>query len=88
VTVTVDLPNAAIKALDVKTSDDLVPHLGLAATMRFYLLGRLSSGAAADIAGNGRVELLDRLAEFGVNSFEQTPQGLTNEPAAPRFIRN
>jgi hypothetical protein len=88
VTVTVDLPNAAIKALDVKASDDLVTPVCLEATMRFYLLGLLSSGAAADLAGNGRVELLDRLAEFGVNSFEKTPKGLTNEPADPRFIGN
>ena len=87
-TVTVDFPNAAIKALGVKASDDLVPHMGLVATMKFYLLGRLYSGATPDSLGNGRVELLDRLAEFGVNSFEQIPGGLAQEPAATRFIGN
>ena len=87
-TVTVDLPNAAITALDVNTIDDHVPHLCLAATMKFYVLGRISSGAAAELAGNGRVELLDRLAEFGVNSFEQTPEALAQGPAPPQFVGN
>lgn len=87
-TVTVDFPNAAIKVLDVKTSDDLVPDMRLVATMKFYLLGRLYSGATADSPGNGRVELLDRLAELDVHSFEQIPGGLAQEPAATRLIGN
>jgi hypothetical protein len=87
-TVTVDLTDAGIEVLDVKTSDDLVPHLRLADTMRFYVLGRLTSGAAAESAGNGRVELQDRLTEFGVNSFEQTPEALAQGPAPPQFVGN
>ena len=86
-TVTVDLSDAAIKALDAKASDGGVGCLSLAATMKLYVLGRLSSGAAGELAGNGRVELLDRLAEFGINSFQHSPEGLAQESAPLRFLR-
>jgi hypothetical protein len=86
-TVAADLTYSAIGALDAKTSDDSVTGLHLAAVMRFYVLGRLSSAAAGEVTGNGRAELLDRLAEFGVNSFEQIPEGLARERAPGRFLR-
>jgi len=86
-TVTVDLPESAIKALDAKTSDDAAANLRLAAAMKLFELGRLSSGAAADLAGLGRVEFLDRLAEFGVNAFQQSPEELTGELATLRSLR-
>jgi predicted HTH domain antitoxin len=78
-TVTVDLPDSAIKALDAKTSVDAVANLLLAAAMKLYELGRLSTGAAAELAGMGRVEFLDRLAEFGVNAFQESPEELARE---------
>jgi hypothetical protein len=86
-TVTVDLPESAIKALDAKTSVDAVANLRLAAAMKLFELGRLSTGAAADLAGLGRVELLDRLAEFGVNAFQESPEELVRELATLRSIR-
>lgn len=86
-TVTVDLPDSAIKALDAKTSVDAVASLRLAAAMKLYELGRLSTGAAADLAGLGRVEFLDRLAEFGVNAFQETPEELAHELATLRSSR-
>jgi predicted HTH domain antitoxin len=86
-TVTVDLSDAAIKALDAKTGDDAVARLRLAAAMKLFELGRLSSGAGADLAGIGRVEFLDRLAEFGVNAFQQSPDELAQELATLRSLR-
>jgi predicted HTH domain antitoxin len=86
-TVTVDLSDAAIKALDAKTGDDAVARLRLAAAMKLFELGRLSSGAGADLAGIGRVEFLDRLAEFGVNAFQQSPDELAQELATLRSVR-
>jgi predicted HTH domain antitoxin len=86
-TVTVDLSDSAIKALDAKTSDDAVANLRLAAAMKLYELGRLSTGAAADLAGLGRVEFLHRLAEFGVNAFQESPEELAHELAALRSTR-
>jgi predicted HTH domain antitoxin len=86
-TVTVDLSDAAIKELDAKTGDDAVARLRLAAAMKLFELGRLSSGAGADLAGIGRVEFLDRLAEFGVNAFQQSPDELAQELATLRSVR-
>ncbi len=86
-TITVDLPDCAIKALDAKTSDDAVANLRLAAAMKLYELGRLSTGSAADLAGLGRVEFLDRLAEFGVNAFQESPEELADELATLRSFR-
>jgi predicted HTH domain antitoxin len=86
-TVMVDLSDAAIKALDAKTGDDAVARLRLAAAMKLFELGRLSSGAGADLAGIGRVEFLDRLAEFGMNAFQQSPDELAQELATLRSLR-
>ena len=86
-TVTVDLPDSAIRALDAKTSDAAVANLRLAAAMKLYELGRLSTGAAADLAGLGRVEFMDRLAEFGVNAFQESPEDLAHELATLRSLR-
>ena len=86
-TVTVDLPDSAIRALDAKTSDAAVANLRLAAAMKLYELGRLSTGAAADLAGLGRGEFMDRLAEFGVNAFQESPEDLAHELATLRSLR-
>jgi predicted HTH domain antitoxin len=86
-TVTVDLPDAAIKALHATTSDDAMVNLRLAAAMKLYELGRISSGAAAELAGIGRVEFLDRLAEFGVNAFQESPEDLADELATLQSLR-
>ena len=53
----------------------------LLAAMKLYELRRLSSGAAAKFAGIGRVEFLNRMAEFGVSAFQQTPEELDAELA-------
>jgi hypothetical protein len=86
-TVTVDLPDSAIKARDTKTGDGAVANLRLAAAVKLYELGRLSSGPAAELAGLGCVGFLDRLAAFGVNAFQETPEELARELATLRSFR-
>jgi predicted HTH domain antitoxin len=44
-------------------------ELRLAAAVKLYELGRLSSGAAAELAGIPKPALLARLAELGVATF-------------------
>ena len=53
--------------------------LRMAAAVKFYELGRLSSGAAAQLAGVGRVVFLSRLADYGVNTFDLTEEQLESE---------
>jgi predicted HTH domain antitoxin len=47
--------------------------------MKLYEIGRMSSGAAARLAGIPRVEFLARLAEFGVDTFRLTPDDFLRE---------
>ncbi len=51
----------------------------LAAAVKLYELGQLSSGAAARLAGVPRVVFLARLAEYGVDTFQLTEAQLKRE---------
>lgn len=53
--------------------------LRMAAAVKFFELGRLSSGAAARLAGVPRVVFLSRLADYGVNTFDLTEEQLERE---------
>ena len=51
----------------------------LAAAVKFFELGRLSSGAAARLAGLPRVVFLSKLADYGVDTFDLTEEQLERE---------
>lgn len=51
----------------------------LAAAVKLYELGQLSSGAAARLAGVPRVVFLARLADYGVDTFQLTETQLQRE---------
>ena len=51
----------------------------LAAAVKFFELGRLSSGAAARLAGLPRTVFLSRLADYGVNTFDLSEEQLAKE---------
>ena len=53
--------------------------LRMAAAVKFFELGRLSSGAAARLAGLPRVVFLSRLADYGVDTFDLTEEQLARE---------
>lgn len=53
--------------------------LALAAAMKFYELGRLSSGRAAELAGLPRVEFLRRAAEFRVPAWDLNTEDLRED---------
>ncbi len=54
-------------------------ELRMAAAVKFYELGRLSSGAAARLAGVPRTLFLSRLADYGVDTFKLTEEELNRE---------
>jgi predicted HTH domain antitoxin len=54
-------------------------RLLLAAAVKLYELGELSSGAAAALAGLSRVVFLARLADFDVDTFRLTESELLRE---------
>lgn len=54
-------------------------ELRVLAAMKLFELGRVSSGAAAAIAGMPRVAFLAKLGEYGVSPFQVSPADLEHD---------
>ena len=74
----VDVPQESLLALKI-TRDEFAGSLRMAAAMKYYEMGRLSSGAAARLAGVPRVVFLARLADYGIDTFRLTEDELRRE---------
>jgi predicted HTH domain antitoxin len=66
-----DIPNDTLLSLKL-SGDAAASEIRLAASVKLYELGRLSSGAAARLAGTPRVVLLSKLADYGVDTLRLT----------------
>jgi predicted HTH domain antitoxin len=66
--VTIPVPDGAFVALGMEP-EALAAELRLAAAAKMYEMGRLSSGAAAELAGVPRAVFLSKLADYGVATF-------------------
>jgi predicted HTH domain antitoxin len=78
--VAIDIPDATLVALKLDATH-AAEELRLAAAMKLFELGRLSSGAAAELANMPRVPFLLRLSEFGVDTFTQSEAELADDLA-------
>ena len=63
-----DIPDETLVSLKL-SGDAAADEIRLAASVKLYELGRLSSGAAARLAGVPRVVFLSKLADYGVDTF-------------------
>lgn len=79
-TVTVELPEGVFSALR-RAPQDFVKEMRLAAAIKWYELGELSQGKAAEVAGLTRAEFIDALARFRVSPFQFTAQELAEDLA-------
>ena len=62
-TISVELPDAVFAALR-KAPDDFVKEMRIAAAVKWYELGILSQGKAAEVAGLTRAEFIAALSRF------------------------
>ena len=76
--ITLSIPDETLVALKVKP-EQLGSEIRLAAAVKLYELGRISSGAAAKLAGIPRTLFLTKLADYGVDTFNLTEQELQQE---------
>jgi len=76
--VMINLPEKASLALKVP-AEALGKEVLLMAAVKLYELGRLSSGAAADLAGLPKPLFLAKLADYGVCTFDLKKEELQRE---------
>jgi len=76
--VTLSIPEEALTALRLAPAA-MADELRLAAAVKLYELGRLSSGMAAELAGVPRAVFLSRLADYGVAALRLSEEDLKQD---------
>jgi predicted HTH domain antitoxin len=73
-----NLPEESLLALKL-TPEQMSAELRLAPGVKLYEMGRLSSSAAAALAGVSKPLFISKLADYGVNAFDISPEEFARE---------
>ncbi len=76
--ITISIPADVLSSLHLPPGAE-EDEIRMLAAMKLYELERLSSGAAARLAGIPRTVFLSRLADYGVDTFRLTAEELDAE---------
>jgi len=76
--ITMDIPDESLVALKL-SEEQAEEALRMAAAVKLFELGRLSSGATARLAAVPRVVFLSRLADYGVDTSRMTAEDCQRE---------
>lgn len=79
-TVSLEIPATTFAALG-ESPDEFVSEMRIAAAVKWYELGRLSQGKAAEVAGLSRSAFIDALSRFKVSPIQITEEELAKELA-------
>lgn len=79
-TVSIQLPETAFSALR-KNPDEFVQEMRIAAAVKWYELGEISQGNAAEIAGLTRSDFINALSGYQVSFLQYTDRELAQEIA-------
>ncbi len=71
--ITLEISSESLLSLKLMPNE-IANELRLAAAMKFYELGKLSSGAAATLAGIPKPLFLMKLTDYGIDSFDLTDE--------------
>lgn len=78
--VTIAIPDSIRQMLN-RTPEEIGRDVRLYAALMLFRLGKLSSGAAAEMAGIPRVMFLDLCADYGIPVSQMTAEELQRELA-------
>lgn len=76
--VSVEIPATTFAALG-ESPDDFVSEMRIAAAVKWYELGRLSQGKAAEVAGLTRTGFIEALSRLKVSPIQYTEKELIHE---------
>ncbi|MBD2603744.1 UPF0175 family protein [Scytonema hofmannii FACHB-248] len=80
-TVSMEFTESVFSALR-KNPDEFAKEMRITAAVKWYEMGEISQGKAAEIAGLNRTEFINILARYQVSPFQYTTQELVEELAA------
>jgi len=78
VRMTIDMPEGSLSALR-KDPQEFASEMRLAAAIKWYEMGTVSQGRAAEIAGLSRAAFVEALARFGVSPFQYSADEIVEE---------